>query len=140
MKETATHSETDQNQGFKAWWKRNWKKVATVAAAVGGGTLVVLNWDQIQAIAGNLFETLKPVAETVSNTVEELEVSPVAEDAAEKVRKAPESPFDVGMFVRTMPDNRNPSAAKLAEADILGIDLKPHQTIVDPYTKGKKVA
>lgn len=46
LKETATHSETDQNQGFKAWWKRNWKKVVAGVVVVGGTILVIKNWDE----------------------------------------------------------------------------------------------
>lgn len=50
MNETAIHSETNQDQGVKAWWKRNWKKVVAGVVVVGGTILVIKNWDEIVVV------------------------------------------------------------------------------------------
>lgn len=38
-------------------------------------------------------------------------------------------------FLRNLPETWNASAEKIAEAKAMGIELLPHQTIVDPFTK-----
>ena len=145
MKETATHSENSQDQGFKAWWRKNWKKVVAGVVVVGGTILVIKNWDEIVAVAERLAATLKPEAKVptpvaVPNVVEELDMAPVVELAKEVVRKSPEAPFDVIAHIRTLPEGWHASPEKIAEAAELQIVLLPNQTLVDAYTKGIKVA
>jgi len=41
----------------------------------------------------------------------------------------------VDTFIRNLPKTWNASAEKLAEAKVLGIELAPHQTIVNGFTK-----
>ncbi|MBR6115080.1 MAG: hypothetical protein IKQ10_07815 [Oscillospiraceae bacterium] len=145
MKETATHSENSQDQGIKAWWRKNWKKVVAGVVVVGGTILVIKNWDEIVAVAEKLAATLKPEAKVptpvaVPNVVEEIDMTPVAELAKEVVRKSPEAPFDVIAHIRTLPEGWHASPEKIAEAAELQIVLLPNQTLVDAYTKGIKVA
>lgn len=145
LKETATHSENSQDQGIKAWWRKNWKKVVAGVVVVGGTILVIKNWDEIVAVAEKLAATLKPEAKVptpvaVPNVVEEIDMTPVAELAKEVVRKSPEAPFDVIAHIRTLPEGWHASPEKIAEAAELQIVLLPNQTLVDAYTKGIKVA
>ena len=144
-KETATYSETDQNQGFKAWWKRNWKKVVAGVVVVGGTILVIKNWDEIVVVAEKLVATLKPEAKVptpvaVPKVVEEIDMAPVVELAKDVVRKSPDEPFDVIAHIRTLPEGWHASPEKIAEAAELQIVLLPNQTLVNAYTKGVRVA
>ena len=145
MNETAIHSETNQDQWVKAWWKRNWKKVVAGVVVVGGTILVIKIWDEIVVVAEKLVATLKPEAKiptpvAVSKVVEEIDVAPVVELAKEAVRKSPEAPFDVIAHIRTLPEGWHASPEKIAEAAELQIVLLPNQTLVDAYTKGVKIA
>ena len=145
LNETAVHSETDQGQGFKAWWKRNWKKVVAGAVVVGGAILVIKNWDEIVVVAEKLAATLKPEAKVptpvaVPKVVEEIDAAPIVELAKEVARKAPEAPFDVIAHIRTLPEGWHASPEKIAEAAELQIVLLPNQTLVDAYKKGVRVA
>ena len=145
MKETATHSEISRDQGFKAWWKKNWKKVVAGVVIVGGTVLVIKNWDEIVEVAEKLAATLKPEAKVptpvaVPKVIEEIDAAPVVELAKEAVRKSPEAPFDVIAHIRTLPEGWHASPEKIAEAAELHIVLLPNQTLVDAYIKGIKVA
>lgn len=144
-KETAVRSETDQNQGVNAWWKRNWKKVVAGVVVVGGTILVIKNWDGIVVVAEKLAAMLKAEAKlpnpvAVPNVVEEIDVAPVVELAKDVVRKSPDAPFDVIAHIRTLPEGWHASPEKVAEAAELQIVLLPNQTLVDAYTKGIRVA
>ena len=145
LKGTDACREISNEQRFKAWWKENWKKVVAGALFIGGTILVIRNWDEISAIAEKLATTLKPSVDeiphiAVPTIVEETCASPVREIAKDVVRKAPEAPFDVIAHIRNLPKNWHASPEKIAEAAELHIDLLPHQTLVDAYTKGIKAA
>ena len=43
--------------------------------------------------------------------------------------------IQIEQFIRRLPDNYNASQEKIAEAKMLGITLKEHETIVDSFTK-----
>lgn len=144
-KETATHSENGQNQGFKTWWQKNWKKIVADVVVVGGTILVIKNWDEIVVVAEKLAATLKPEAKVptpvaVPKVVEEIDMAPVVELAKEAVRKSPEAPFDVIAHIRTLPEGWHASPEKIAEAAELQIVLLTNQTLVDAYIKGVRVA
>lgn len=144
-KETATQNGSRQDQGFRAWWKKNWKKVVAGIVIVGGTILVIKNWDEIAVVTEKLAARLKPKAKmshpvVAPNVVEEVDVASVAELAKDAVRKSTKVPFDVIAHIRTLPDGWHASPEKIAEASELQIVLLPNQTLVDAYRKGVSVA
>lgn len=144
-KETPAHSKSGQNQGFKTWWQKNWKRVVAGVVVVGGTILVIKNWDKIVVVTEKLAAMLKPEAKlptpvAVPNVVEEIDVAPVVELPKGAVRKSPDAPFAVIAHIRTLPEGWYASPEKIAEAMALQIELLPNQTLVDAYTKGIKVA
>ena len=146
MKRKVTLSATSQNRGFKAWWKKHWKKVvAGVVVVVGGTILVIRNWDELVVAAEKLAAKLKPEEKLqplvdVPEVVEEIDIAPVVELVKDAVRKSPEDPFDVTSHIRNLPEGRHASPGKIAEAMEHQIVLLPNQTFVSGYTKGIKVA
>ena len=48
---------------------------------------------------------------------------------------SPQETFGVSQHIRNLSGGRHHSIEKAAEAAALGIDLLPHQTLVDTYTK-----
>ncbi len=145
MEEMAASCEISQNQSFKEWWEKHWKKVIAGAVIVGGTILVIRNWDEITAIAEELTSVLKPEIKDLPHVfepsmVEEVSACPMQEVAKDLFRKAPETTFDVTAHIRNLPKNWHASPEKIAEAAKLQIDLLPHQTLVDAYTKGIKAA
>lgn len=132
----------EQNNTEMTWWERNKKKVLIIGGgvvAVGIGVVVFKNKD---ALIG-----LVKKGKTVVNTVSKLDVQPVIDKIPEVTTVVnPETvisstplnnglPFGVRGGIRNLPNNRYPSAEKLAQAAALGIELGEHQTIVDPYMK-----
>ena len=145
LKKTADHNETEQNQGIKAWWKRNWKKVTVGVIIVGGTVLVIINREKIVVVAEKLAAIFKPDAklptpENVPEVVEEIDVAPVVELVKDAFRKSPKAPFDVIAHIRNLPEGRHASPEKIAEAAALQIVLLPTQTYVSAYTKGIRAA
>lgn len=145
MEEKAVGCEISQDQSFKEWWKKHWKKVVAGAIIVGGTILVIRNWDEITAIAEELTSVLKPEIKdlphvVVASVVEEASASPVREMAKNTIRNTPEAPFNVIAHIRNLPEGWRASPEKIAEAEALQIVLLPNQTIVDAYIKSAKVA
>lgn len=145
MKKTATQGEIEQTRAFKEWWKRNWKKVAFGAVVIGGGILIARNWDEVVAIVEKATTMLKPNTKVLPCVetpcvFKDTEMASSVEQAINMVCKSSENPFDVSQHIRNLPKDWNPSPEKIAEAAELQINLLPHQTLVDAYTKRIKVA
>lgn len=89
-----------------------------------GDAADILNQDSLKADAD------------ISDITEKL-VEKVEESAAEECSKIINDglPFLVSGGIRNLPEGWSPSAAKIEEAQSLGIILEPNQTIVDPFYK-----
>lgn len=135
----------------KKWISKNkWKVVGGVAlAGISAGVVCLLyrNSSFYEYGIGSVLKGLKRMGhestgiaerinmtetvftETTKTVISAVEDSTIVENSVAKKE------IQVDGFVRNLPKNWNPSAEKLTEALEKGIDLKPHQTIVDSYTK-----
>lgn len=126
-----------------AWWKKNKKTVLLISGGVliaAGGIIVYKNWDRILqlSVASSTSAACPARMITPSDVSEEItEVAILIPEVTEQVLKIINGgqPFGVGQHIRNLPAGMMASAAKLAEAAELGIELLEGQTIVDPYMK-----
>lgn len=126
----------------KSWWERNKKKVLIIggiAVAVGICVVAFKNRKAILALIDNgkaVAKVTKPIIQsTVVEATSEITTVATPQIASECIPLNNGLPFEVRMFIRNLPEDRHPSAEKIAEALRLGIELGAHQTIVDPHLR-----
>ena len=134
-----------EKKGFWTWVKEHKKELAIAGITVGSIILLaVCNrdsleacWDSLKkAISAKLADAPKVAAHSSPVIAAEVSVLVSAPVVAEAARMTCD-PFEVSNHIRNLPQGWNPSPEKIAEAEALGIDLQPGQTIVDSYTKGR---
>lgn len=147
-----TEKDFDTKSDFKAWIKSHKKQLASIGlctAAITGYVLGVKNkdtlmqlWTLIAEKAGEAApKTISPSlnAEPLVSAAEPV-VSFVAPAAPTRTYTLPKEPVHVEGFIRTMPPDWRHSEEKATEAFARGIQLLPHQTLVNSYTKYNDVA
>lgn len=132
----------EQNNTKMTWWERNKKKVLIIGGVViaaGIGIVAFKNKDALIALVkkGKIAVSNVPLpdAQQVNEKIPEVPTVVNAETAISNIPLNNGLPFEVKGFIRDLPNNRYPSAEKLAQAAALGIELGEHQTIVNPYMK-----
>lgn len=107
------------------------------ATAVIGIAIGLKNKDSIKGLWEALENSISKTPEKLPESITILHtVSPVVEEIAPvRLYTSPQKPFDVSQHIRNLSGGRHHSAEKAAEAVALGIDLAPHQTLVDTYKK-----
>ena len=139
----------DQKTGFIEWVKAH-KKQLTITGistlAIIGIVLGIKNkdaiielWDSLQKLISKspsetpTFSTPAPKTMEIQSTMSEI----VAETKEVTRAYTPSTiPFNVKDHLRNLPEGWHASPEKIAEAELLGIELLPNQTLVNSYTKG----
>ncbi len=130
-------------------WVKAHKKQLTIAgislAALATLVLGLKNKDAIMELWATLKKSIREIPADSSVAFELGEQSiEVTEVITETVTEAvtvsrsytpPQSPVDISMHIRNLPEGRCHSTAKAAEAAALNIQLQPNQTLVDAHTK-----
>lgn len=125
---------------FVGWVKAHKKQLLISGISVTAIIGIIFGLKNKEAIK-ELWEALE---NSLSNTPGKLPESitivqtapPVIEEVIPvRLYTSPQEPFDVSQHIRNLSGGRHHSIEKAAEAAALGIDLLPHQTLVDIYTK-----
>lgn len=135
----------------KDWFRRHRKAVvitATVLAITGTVAILLINGKKVKMPVKELAEKLVPEVPKAANPVEN--VVNVVKQAAPEVANAAETvtvevdgvmkTFPRSEFIRQLHEGWHASAAKMAQAAEMGIDLKPGETIVNACTVTMKTA
>ena len=137
--ERSMESSSESKKGIPAWIEEHKAPLILVglsAATIIGLILGVKNKDKLAKSWTSLAKNIKTNSMT---TISKPNIA-TATSATETVLQTrpytlPTKAIDVRGHVRTMAAGRHHSAAKAVEAAELGIDLRPNQTLVDPYMK-----
>ena len=115
-------------------WMRE-HKLATVVIAVGvvavflGGRWIICRKDEIQAVVKKTAPATPKLMKAAAEAVPKIaETTDHIKETTEKLN------IDVSLFLRNLPKGHKASAAKLLEAQQLGILLPDGKTIVDSFS------
>ncbi len=139
----------DQKKGFIEWVKAH-KKQLTIAGmstlAIIGIILGIKNKDAITELWASLQKSiskapaeLPKLSTPIPKTLEaKTTMSELMTEAKEVHRSYAPSiiPFNVKDHLRNLPEGWCASPEKITEAEMLGIELLPNQTLVNSYMKG----
>lgn len=125
---------------FVDWVKAHKKQllIAGVSVTAIVGIIIGLkNKESIkelwEALENSLSKTPKKLPESI--TIVQTTPPVIEEVISVRLYTSPQEPFDVSQHIRNLSGGRHHSIEKAADAATLGIDLLPHQTLVDTYTK-----
>ena len=129
----------ENKKGFIAWVKAHKKQlfIAGISVTAIIGIIGLQNKEAIKELWETLENSLRKTSEKLPETITVAEIAPPVIEEVIPVRMytSPQEPFDVSQHIRNLSGGRHHSVEKAAEAAALGIDLLPHQTLVDTYTK-----
>lgn len=139
----------DQKKVFIEWVKAH-KKQLTITGistlAVIGIILGIKNKDTIIELWASLQKSIsKAPPETPTFSMPAPKTTEIRTATSELVAETKELtraytpqtiPFNVKDHLRNLPEGWHASPEKIAEAELLGIELLPNQTLVNSYTKG----
>lgn len=125
---------------FVDWVKAHRKQllIAGLSATALIGIIIGLkNKESIKELWEPLENSLSKTPKKLPECITIVQTGPPVIEEVIPVRlyTSPQEPFDVSQHIRNLSGGRHHSAEKAAEAAELGIDLLPHQTLVDTYTK-----
>jgi len=135
----------------EAWFHKHRKEVlitATIIAVTGTVAILLINGKKVKLPVKDLAEKLVPEApqmikpiETAVNAVKQVvpEASKVAETVTVEVDGVLKT-FPRSEFIRQLHEGWHASAAKMAQAAEMGINLKPGETIVNACNVTMRVA
>ena len=122
-------------------WVKDHKKQLLIAGisvtAVIGIIIGLKNKEAIKELWENLVNSLSKTTEKLPESITIVKTDPQVIEEVIPVRlyTSPQETFGVSQHIRNLSGGRHHSIEKAAEAAALGIDLLPHQTLVDTYTK-----
>lgn len=132
-------------EGIKGWFRKHRKGVlitATVLAITGIVAILLINGKKVKIPVKELADKLVPEApkalkpvENAANVVKQ--ITPEVPKAVETVTVEVDGvlkTFPRSEFIRQLHEGWHASAAKMAQAAEMGIDLKPGETIVNACT------
>lgn len=130
----------ENKKGFIAWIKAHKRQllIAGISVTTIIGIIIGLkNKESIKELWGALENSLSKTPEKLPESTTMVQTAPPVIEEVIPVRlyTSPQEPFDVRQHIRNLSGGRHHSVEKAAEAAALGIDLLPHQTLVDTYTK-----
>ena len=130
----------EQKKTCITWVKEHKKELFIAGVSVSTIILVILGLKNQKALE-EAWKSLKKLVEKVSEEICTVE-APVVQDTVSVLDKisVTRAPHDVERHIRTLPESWKASAEKLAQAEELGIDLLPGQTLVNPYRTGGAAA
>ena len=125
---------------FVDWIKAHKKQLLIAGISVKAiiGIIIGLkNKEAIRELWAVLENSLSKTPEKLPESITIVQTAPPVIEEVIPVRlyTSPQEPFDVSQYIRNLSGGRHHSIEKAAEAVALGIDLLPHQTLVDTYTK-----
>ena len=125
---------------FVDWIKAHKKQLLIAGISVKAiiGIIIGLkNKEAIRELWAVLENSLSKTPEKLPESITIVQTAPPVIEEVIPVRlyTSPQEPFDVSQHIRNLSGGRHHSIEKAAEAVALGIDLLPHQTLVDTYTK-----
>lgn len=125
---------------FVDWVKAHKKQLLIAGVSVTAiiGIIIGLkNKESIKELWEALENSLSKTPEKLPESITIVQTAPPVIEEVIPVRlyTSPQEPFDVSQHIRNLSGSRHHSIEKAAEAAALGIDLLPHQTLVDTYTK-----
>lgn len=125
---------------FVDWIKAHKKQLLIAGISVTAiiGIIIGLkNNEGIKELWEHLENSLSKTPEKLPESITVMQTAPpmIEEVIPVRVYTSPQEPFDVSQHIRNLSGGRHHSIEKAAEAAALGIDLLPHQTLVDTYTK-----
>lgn len=122
-------------------WVKDHKKQLLIAGisvtAVIGIIIGLKNKEAIKELWENLENGLSKTTEKLPESITIVKTDPqlIEEVIPVRLYTSPQETFGVSQHIRNLSGGRHHSIEKAAEAAALGIDLLPHQTLVDTYTK-----
>lgn len=122
-------------------WVKDHKKQLLIAGisvtAVIGIIIGLKNKEAIKELWENLENSLSKTTEKLPESITIVKTDPqlIEEVIPVRLYTSPQETFGVSQHIRNLSGGRHHSIEKAAEAAALGIDLLPHQTLVDAYTK-----
>ena len=122
-------------------WVKDHKKQLLIAGisvtAVIGIIIGLKNKEAIKELWENLENSLSKTTEKLPESITIVKTDPqlIEEVIPVRLYTSPQETFGVSQHIRNLSGGRHHSIEKAAEAAALGIDLLPHQTLVDTYTK-----
>lgn len=132
----------EQNTTEMNWWRRNRKRVLIIggaAAALGIGFVAFYKKDTLLELITREKVIAKDIPRLEGSAVVDTssDLLTVAKTEAVVVRTPINNgiPFPVKGYIREIPEGWHASAEKLAQAGKLGIELREHQTLVNPFMK-----
>lgn len=125
---------------FVDWIKAHKKQLLIAGISVTAiiGIIIGLkNNEGIKELWEHLENSLSKTPEKLPESITVMQTAPpmIEEVIPVRVYTSPQEPFDVSQHIRNLSGGRHHSIEKAVEAAALGIDLLPHQTLVDTYTK-----
>ena len=122
-------------------WVKDHKKQLLIAGisvtAVIGIIIGLKNKEAIKELWENLENSLSKTTEKLPESITIVKTDPqlIEEVIPVRLYTSPQETIGVSLHIRNLSGGRHHSIEKAAEAAALGIDLLPHQTLVDTYTK-----
>ena len=122
-------------------WVKDHKKQLLIAGisvtAVIGIIIGLKNKEAIKELWEKLENSLSKTTEKLPESITIVKTDPqlIEEVIPVRLYTSPQETFGVSQHIRNLSGGRHHSIEKAAEAAALGIDLLPHQTLVDTYTK-----
>ena len=118
-------------------WIKGHKKELLIAGVSASAIILVILGLKNQKALEEARQALEKLAETVPEEISTLEI-PLEHNIIPAVDKIPitRTPHDVSFHRRNLPEGRNASPEKLAQAAARGIVLAPGQTFVEAYRTG----
>lgn len=122
-------------------WVKDHKKQLLIAGisvtAVIGIIIGLKNKEAIKELWENLENSLSKTTEKLPESITIVKTDPqlIEEVIPVRLYTSPQETFGVSQHIRNLSGGRHHSIEKAAEAAALGMDLLPHQTLVDTYTK-----
>ena len=137
--------------GFWRWVKAHKKQLAITGISLTALVALILGlknkdaifelWTILEkstrkvSVDNSAVTTLCEYSDEITEVVTEFPDTVTEVAATTRPYTSPQLPVDIPMHIRNLPDGRSHSAVKAAEAAALDIQLLPHQTLVDAYTK-----
>ena len=130
----------ENKKGFIAWVKAHKKQLLIAGISVTAIICIIIglkNKEAIKELREALESSLSKTPEKLPESITIVQTAPPVVEEVIPVRlyTSPQEPFDVSQHIRNLSGGRHHSVEKAAEAAALGIDLLPHQTLVDTYIK-----
>lgn len=127
-------------EGFIAWVKAHKEQLLIAGISATAIILIIIglkNKENIKELWKTIENKISKAPEIMpeSSTIAQTTPPVIGETIPVRKYTSPQGAFDVSQHIRNLSGGRHHSVEKAAEAEALGIELLPNQTLVDTYTK-----